>query len=139
MQREYIELKDSFPEAEVKILSDSIKLIFPDNIMFNTNESKLLVSFADKLLRFTNIFNKYSKTNLLITGYTDNTGVEEQNISLSIERATHVKGKMIENKAQSERILTWGLGQKSPIASNDTEAGRAKNRRVEFVILFNSN
>jgi outer membrane protein OmpA-like peptidoglycan-associated protein len=138
MQREYIELKDSFPDAEVKMLNDSIKLIFPDNIMFNTNESKLLISFADKLLRFTNIFNKYSKTNLLITGYTDNTGVEEQNINLSMERATHVKGKMVENKAKSERILTWGLGQKAPIASNDTEAGRAKNRRVEFVILFNS-
>ncbi len=139
MQHVYMEMKDSFSDAEVYLLRDSIKVIFPDNIMFRRGESEVLEPFLPKLNRFSNVFNKYNRTNVLVTGHTDNTGLEEQNMKLSLERAAHVKGRMIENKVSPERIFTWGLGQKSPITTNDTEEGRGRNRRVEFVILFNSN
>ena len=132
----YLELKDSFPNSDVVLLHDSIQLIFPENIMFNLNSADLLPSFQSKLNRFCRILNKYNKTNILTTGHTDNSGEESFNMKLSNDRAVNVKQRMIEQQVQEGRIFTWGLGDKSPILPNTTAEGRAKNRRVEFVILF---
>ena len=104
--------------------------------MFNLNSADLLPSFQSKLNRFCRILNKYNKTNILTTGHTDNSGEESFNMKLSNDRAVNVKQRMIEQQVQEGRIFTWGLGDKSPILPNTTAEGRAKNRRVEFVILF---
>ena len=138
LQSAYIELKDSLPEADVTILRDSIKVIFPDNIMFNINESEIIEPFVAKIFRFSQILTKYSKTNILITGHTDDSGTEEFNTKLSGDRAMRVKEKLASLKVQPDRIFTWGIGSKSPILPNTTIEGRAKNRRVEFIILYNS-
>jgi outer membrane protein OmpA-like peptidoglycan-associated protein len=139
IERAYLELRDSFPDAEVKILEDSIKLIFPDHIMFGLDSHQLLSPFLRKLARLSIIFNKFDKTNMLITGHTDNTGEETHNQTLSELRAASVKKQIVANKVDGSRIFTWGLGQKSPTSENKSEAGRAKNRRVEFIILYNTN
>lgn len=139
MKHAYKNIKDSFPEADVTMLNDSIQVIFPNNIVFNSNESAIAEHFVTRLNRFASLLNAYPKTNMLITGHADSTGNEELNNKLSLDRANQVKDKLISFQVNSTRILTWGLGKKLPIASNDTQEGRAKNRRVEFVILYNSN
>lgn len=138
MEGIYKEVKETFPEATVKIINDSIKIIFPNNIIFTTGSAELIPLFYQKLARFSMVLAKYEQTKLLITGHTDNTGEEESNNALSKERSRAVKERLLELKVKDERIFTWGLGQKSPIATNETEEGRALNRRVEFVILYDN-
>jgi hypothetical protein len=78
-----------------------------------------------------------AKPNLMIDvyGYTDNTGSSAGNNAVSKERAVHVKQRLIEMLGErGDRIEAYGLGSRNPIASNNTEAGRKKNRRVEISI-----
>ena len=86
--------------------------------------------------RFANALNKFHHTNVLITGYTDSVGTDEYNNRLSSERADTAKASLVQLTVLPERIKTWGMGKRYPIASNETEEGRAKNRRVEFIILL---
>ena len=67
-----------------------------------------------------------------ITGHTDNKGNKQKNKALSLERANAVKAWLVEREIDGSRLQTEGMGQAKPIADNNTEAGRAKNRRIEF-------
>jgi outer membrane protein OmpA-like peptidoglycan-associated protein len=71
-----------------------------------------------------------------IEGHTDNTGNPAQNIILSTKRAEAIKQWLINHQVEANRISTMGYGDKLPIASNNTEAGRALNRRTSFRIIF---
>jgi outer membrane protein OmpA-like peptidoglycan-associated protein len=76
-------------------------------------------------------------TDILIVGHTDASGTDEYNLKLSERRATSVKS-LIESKGiLSSRLSTEGRGESEAIADNETEAGRALNRRVEIVIVAN--
>lgn len=136
IKQTYKEIKKTFPEAQVNILQDSIKVIFPNNVVFDIGAYKVKQTFKARLDHLAKILNKYDKTNLLITGHTDNSGNEADNLQLSLNRASGVKAYLEKISVASERLFTWGLGEKSPIVANDTELGRAKNRRVEFVVLY---
>lgn len=70
-----------------------------------------------------------------IEGYTDSIGSEAYNLSLSENRAASVKGYLVEQGIDGDRILTIGFGEQYPVASNETEEGRAKNRRAEIKII----
>lgn len=135
----YEEIKEAFPDAQVTIVKDSIKIIFPNNVTFEIGSAQLLPSFESKISRFAAIMKKFSQTNLLITGFTDNSGEAEKNLKLSLERAEAVKDNLIKSSVKETRLFTWGLGEKNPLASNLTEEGKAKNRRVEFVVLYKPN
>ena len=132
----YQELKEDFPDAEITLIQDSIKVIFPDNIMFDVGSAVWKKTFFEKLIRFSTLFNKYEKTNLLITGHRDNTGEGVDNDRLSKFRADNVKLKMIEYKVLKERLFVWGMGARQPLTENKTEEGKARNRRVEFVVMY---
>jgi outer membrane protein OmpA-like peptidoglycan-associated protein len=67
-------------------------------------------------------------------GHTDSTGSEQYNMKLSQQRAQAVAQFLTGRGVDSQRVLTWGRGESQPIATNDTEAGRAENRRVDVVI-----
>lgn len=132
----YKELKDSFPDAEVTLLLDSIKVIFPDHMLFDVGSYSIKETFLDRLERLCKLCNKYINTKMLITGHTDNTGEEKVNESLSKNRADAVKTTMIKNSVASNRLHTWGMAARNPRLPNNTPEGRAKNRRVEFVVLY---
>jgi outer membrane protein OmpA-like peptidoglycan-associated protein len=70
-----------------------------------------------------------------IHGHTDNTGSLEMNHRLSLQRADSVKEYLVSKGVAEYRMSTKGFGPAKPIATNDTEAGRAENRRIEFVIV----
>ena len=93
-----------------------------------SDESKLiLVQFADYL-------KEHPSWIIEIRGHTDNIGVDKSNEALSLGRANDVKDFLISNGVNLEQLSAKGYGKLKPIATNDTEAGRAKNRRTEFVI-----
>ncbi len=71
--------------------------------------------------------------NYLIIGHTDDTGDEQSNLILSRQRAESVRAYLIGKGMNPNWLTTDGAGESDPIASNDTEAGRARNRRIEFI------
>ena len=76
---------------------------------------------------------------ILIEGYTDNVGSAQSNLKLSRDRAEAVKTFLVENsKIDQKKIETKALGESNPVADNTTEAGRAKNRRVELIVFQNT-
>jgi len=87
---------------------------------------------VDKLAKF---LKKYPTRNVLIEGHTDNIGSDEYNLDLSQRRAESVKEKLIGDGVGPDRITNVGYGKKYPAVSNDTDANRALNRRVEVIIL----
>jgi outer membrane protein OmpA-like peptidoglycan-associated protein len=83
------------------------------------------------------ILNKYPDTDLEIQGHTDNTGTDKYNQSLSERRSSTVSNYLTSHGIALERVKTVGFGESAPKYSNDTESGRAQNRRVEFLITAN--
>jgi OOP family OmpA-OmpF porin len=70
-----------------------------------------------------------------IAGYTDSKGTDSYNIDLSNRRAQAVRHYLVRNGVETARVAPKGYGKQDPIATNDTEDGRAENRRVEFVVM----
>ncbi|TWF41359.1 outer membrane protein OmpA-like peptidoglycan-associated protein [Chitinophaga polysaccharea] len=136
MSKQYEELKNVLNEAEVSIIKDSLKVIFPNNVLFASSSDQVNDAIKPTFSRFAEILNKYGKTKILITGHTDNTGSADYNRELSEKRAASAKGLLSSFNVNNDRMFTWGLSDRDPIASNNTDAGKARNRRVEFVILY---
>ncbi|ASZ11411.1 OmpA family protein [Chitinophaga pendula] len=136
MSKQYRELKNVLNEAEVSIIKDSVKVIFPNNVLFASSSDQLKEEIKPTFQRFANVLTKYGKTKILVTGHTDNTGAPSYNRELSERRAASGKQLLITDGVSADRMLTWGLGDRAPVATNDTDEGKARNRRVEFVILY---
>ncbi|MDR3227143.1 MAG: OmpA family protein [Prevotellaceae bacterium] len=124
-------------DAEVAIVEDSVKVIFTNGILFKVNENVIVNELHPCFSRFAKVLNKYTNTTILITGHTDNRGDEKINIDLSQKRADSAKKLLAELEVIESRIFTLGHGSAISIDTNNTLEGRAKNRRVEFVILYN--
>lgn len=104
------------------------------NIFFATNKSELLPESFFELDKLVQQLYAIPNTTIKIIGHTDNTGNEEQNKMLSEARAKAVAGYLILKGISTSRINYMGYGSLKPIATNDYEAGKQKNRRVEFII-----
>lgn len=138
MRHTYRSIKKSVKNAEVTKLNDTIKVLFPSNLMFPVNSTTIDSLALPAMKRFADALIKYNRTSILISGYTDSVGTDEYNDQLSAKRADTARKSLESNKVSSERIFTWGMGERHPITKNDTEQGRARNRRVEFVVLYKS-
>ena len=108
-----------------------------NNIYFETGKSNLLDSSFAELNTLFNILKSKPKMIIQISGYTDNTGKAQDNIVLSEARANAVKKYLSDRGIDNNRIIAKGYGSSNPKASNDTADGRAKNRRVEIMVLKN--
>ncbi len=103
-------------------------------IYFDFDKSDLLPESYDELNRLLAYLIQHPDYHITITGHTDNFGTEAYNQQLSDNRAKAVANYLIEKGIAPERIRHSGAGSGRPIASNDTETGRGRNRRVEFVL-----
>lgn len=104
------------------------------DIHFATGKADILPESAASIKTVADLLKEHADLYLLIEGHTDNTGDFDKNRSLSKERADAVRTYLIEKfNIEGNRLKTKGNGQTNPVASNDTEEGRAKNRRVEIV------
>ncbi len=104
-------------------------------VQFEINSANLTPEARKILDEVATEMKKYPKVKIEIHGHTDNTGSKELNDALSLKRAESVKDYLISQEIASERMATQGFGFSRPIASNNTEEGRAENRRIEFVIV----
>jgi outer membrane protein OmpA-like peptidoglycan-associated protein len=114
---------------------DNITLNMPGNITFALNSADLNAQFFSVLDGVAMVLKEYDKTVIEVAGHTDSTGSDQYNQQLSERRARSVAQYLISQGVKPERIITVGAGEAYPIASNDTEAGRAANRRVELTIV----
>lgn len=138
MDKQAAELENQLGNnASVERIGEGIKVTFESGILFATNKSDLNESSKTALAKFAKTLGDYKDTNIMIYGHTDNTGTDAINQPLSENRAKAVRDFLINNGISSSRITTQGFGSTSPVASNDTEAGRQQNRRVEVAITAN--
>lgn len=117
---------------------DSIPLkkkLILHHVLFETNNSRLLVSSYEELNRLANYLNSNLSTRVEIHGHTDSIGNDAENKSLSEARAKAVADYLIARGVDKRRVSYKGFGGSVPLVSNKTEQGRKGNRRVEFVIL----
>ncbi len=111
-----------------------ILLIMPSNITFATDSDVFQTGFNSILDSVATVLKKYNKTVINVVGHTDSVGSDEYNMQLSARRAMAVSNYLALRGVAENRMAVRAMGEKAPIASNDTEAGRAQNRRVEITI-----
>ena len=114
---------------------DSINLIMPGNITFDTNSNNLQSGFLSVLDSVVLVLNEFEKTIIVVSGHTDSTGSDSHNQTLSEERADSVSRYIGAKGVTGARIDTAGFGETQPIADNGTAEGRAQNRRVELTLI----
>ena len=118
---------------------NSIILNMPGNITFDTASSNISADFYRVLNSISLVFNEYEKTYIDIYGHTDSVGDSNYNVGLSQRRADAVSRYIQTRGVLSQRLLTRGMGEDYPIASNNTAQGKAQNRRVEIKLTPISN
>lgn len=114
---------------------ENIRLIMPNAITFNTNDSVIKTSANPVLDSVSKVAKEYNKTALQVIGYTDSTGNDAINVPLSQRRAASVSQYLQLRGVNASRITAMGLGAQNPIADNKTAAGREQNRRVEIYLI----
>ncbi len=105
-----------------------------NNVFFQFNSHDLLESSYYELDKLVDLLLEYPSYKIEITGHTDNIGKPEYNMKLSQRRATSVGEYLINKGIKSNRLSYVAMGSTKPVASNETEEGRAKNRRTEIII-----
>jgi len=113
---------------------NQLKLNIPNDISFDTGSASIKPPLRAVLDPFANSLRDDPSARLMIVGHTDNTGSEAVNNPLSVERAQSVRDYLVTRGVAATRVDTAGRGEREPVASNTTEAGRAKNRRVEIFL-----
>jgi len=114
-----------------KMLPNKSKIL---DIHFQLNSDAVTSASRTTIREFVEYFNNKNFSKVIIKGYTDSTGDFDKNIALSQRRADAVKKIMIQYGIDSDKIIAIGKGSLSPIASDDTEEGRARNRRIEIIV-----
>ena len=138
MDKQAKEIKETLPGAEVERVGEGIKVTLNENtVNFDFNSANLTTLAKTNLDKLVTVLKNNPDTNINIYGHTDSIGSDAVNLRISAQRAAAVKNYFVANGISASRMFTEGLGKSSPIASNDTDAGRAKNRRVEFAITAN--
>ncbi len=113
---------------------DAIKLVMGDAVLFPTGKYSLSAQAEAALSRVAYNLDQFPDTDVTVVGFTDNTGTEQLNQTLSKERAESVVNYLEQHGVKASRLQAIGEGWNDPIASNATAAGRAQNRRVEIYI-----
>ena len=105
------------------------------DVLFATGKADLSPDANQSVAKLAEFLKKSPNRNVLIEGHTDSVGKDDSNLALSQKRADSVKARLVGDGIAPARITTVGYGKKFPVASNDTKAGKAQNRRVDVVIL----
>ena len=134
--RQEAELRRDLAGTGVDVVrqGDNITLNMPGNITFAFDSSNLQSQFYPTLNNVANTLNEYNQTVIEVAGHTDSVGAASYNQTLSVERAQSVANYLSSRGVMQQRMIVTGA-ESRPIASNDTEAGRAQNRRVEITIV----
>lgn len=137
MDKQAEELRNDLKGATVERVGEGIKITFDSGLLFDVDKSNLSGASKTNLDDLAKTLNKYEDTDILIEGHTDATGADDHNMDLSKRRAESVANYLSTAGVRASRFTTMGYGETQPIASNDTDAGRAQNRRVDIAIYAN--
>lgn len=145
MDRQAEKIKTEIPGAKVERVGEGIDVTFDENnpdgskagVYFETNKFDISSNSRLALDKLQKIFAEYPETNILVEGHTDDVGTDSYNMTLSQKRATAVTNYLVNAGVSSSRITTKWYGETQPKVSNDSDANRALNRRVQFVITAN--
>lgn len=138
MDKQAREIKEALPGAEVERVGEGIRLVLGENsVNFDFNKANLTSKAKSNLDRLVPVLKSYADTDIKIYGFTDSKGADDYNLNLSTQRAAAVKNYLATKGLVTGRFSVVGLGEAEPLATNETDAGRAQNRRVEFAIVAN--
>jgi len=137
MDKQGKDIEKEVDGAKVERVEEGIDVTFDSGILFGFDKSDLNPNAKQNIAKLARILNEYPDTRLTIQGHTDSKGDENYNRKLSVRRANAVRDYLVANGVQGGRLNTVAYGETAPIATNETEAGRAQNRRVEVVIVAN--
>ena len=105
-----------------------------NGVLFRTGKADLAPAAREKLAKIAGILAAHKGLKIEADGYTDSTGTDAFNRSLSEKRAMITKDYLVNQGVPSDAIVFKGMGKENPIASNDSDEGRKENRRVELVV-----
>lgn len=134
MDKQAQELAFDLPGAVVQRLGTGIVVTLPEGMLFAQESDELATASRDNLRRLATSLEKYPNTRLMIVGHTDTQGGTDRNQSLSERRAQALAGFLEQIGVNRARMTALGRGDAEPIATNDTDAGRQWNRRIEIAI-----
>ncbi|WP_345779026.1 OmpA family protein [Lysobacter sp. S4-A87] len=130
-------LRDQMAGTGVDVVRDgnNITLNMPSGITFDFDKSNLKPEFYPVLDNVARTLQEYNQTIVEVAGHTDSVGSDAYNQKLSEQRANAVSGYLTSRGLNRDRFIVVGAGETRPVASNDSESGRAQNRRVEITLV----
>jgi len=136
MDKQQAQLRAQLANTGVSVTrqGDNIVLNMPSDVTFAVDRSDIQPQFDRVLDEVAGTLNQYPSTMVDVVGHADATGADAYNQALSERRASAVAAYLTSRNVLPARLYVAGMGERQPIASNDTEAGRAQNRRVEIVL-----
>ncbi|GAA3915682.1 OmpA family protein [Chitinophaga oryziterrae] len=137
MDKQAQEIKTEVPNATVERVGEGINVTFNSGVLFGFDKSDLTPTAQTNIKQLATILNKYPDTYVRVEGHTDTTGTDAYNNALSERRATAVANYLKAQGVAASRVQTFWYGSKQPVVPNNSDANKAKNRRVEFSIYAN--
>ena len=134
MDKQAAELKQNIPGAVVERVGEGIQVTFDSGLLYDFDSDVVRPEARANLRNLAASLEKYPGSDLLIVGHTDSVGTDAYNLGLSERRASAAVTYLASQGVDRTRMRSRGLGETEPVAPNDSEAGRSKNRRVEVAI-----
>lgn len=139
MDKQAEKIENTLPGAEVVRTAEGIQVILDEqsDVRFEYDKSDLTAAAKTNLDKLVPVFNEYPDTDIIVVGFTDSKGSDAYNQTLSEKRSASVVSYLKSKGIKASRLSSSGQGEASPRGDNNTDAGRAQNRRVEFGITAN--
>ncbi len=134
MRAEAERLQEQIAELEAQPTERGLVLTLGSDVLFDLDKYELREGAERTIGRIADFLNEYEERQVLVEGFTDSTGARDYNMGLSERRAVSVRDALVERGVDEQRIRTRGYGPDYPVATNETQAGRQLNRRVEVII-----
>ena len=134
MDQKAKEIQQTVAGATVTRVGEGLVVTFESGLLFDFDSDQLREASKENLTNLANSLSKFGDSKLLLVGHTDNVGSDSYNLDLSRRRASAVANYLVSRGVPSARIGTSGRGETEPIAPNDNDTDRQKNRRVEVAI-----
>lgn len=135
MDRQADELEEQIEGATIERVGEAIAIKFDSGLLFGFDSSTLSPTAQTNLQSLANSLDRYDNTEVVVIGHTDSIGSATYNQGLSERRAQSAVDYLASIGVDKNRLVVEGRGETEPISDNDTDEGRALNRRVEIIII----
>lgn len=137
MDKQEAQLRNGLDGTDITINreGDTLRLSAPESVTFDTGNAEISPSFEHSLDQIALSLRQNPSTFVRVEGHTDSRGSAQSNQALSVQRAEAVTSYLARRGVSPQRLQPVGYGESRPVAPNDTDSGRAENRRVEILIV----